>query len=197
MSLDPEELRVGAAYEAARGGARAAAIELRRRRRIDLGDLISLVFESRDTLAAAAEEALRAERIEDREWVRGEAGKFASLLPPEGGLAASLFVEVADAAEMASTLSELDGIAGSIHLEIDGSSCQAVAASPGKVAEGSAPVAYLRFELTPSQREAWIEGARVLLRAAHPRYSVSTELSDEQRAAIAADLMPASSGQRR
>ena len=88
---------MGASYEAARGDARAAAIELRRRRRIDLGDLISVVFESRETLAAAAEEALRAERIEDREWVRGEAGKFALLLPPPGGLAASLFVEVADA----------------------------------------------------------------------------------------------------
>ena len=197
MSLDPEDLRVGASYEAARGDARAAAIELRRRRRIDLGDLISVVFESRETLAAAAEEALRAERIEDREEVRGEAGKFALLLPPEGGLAASLFVEVADAAEMASVLAELDGIAGSIHLEIDGSRCQAAAISPGPVAEGAAPVAYLRFELTPSQREAWTEGARVLLRATHPRYSVGTELSDEQRAAIAADLMPASSGQGR
>jgi hypothetical protein len=58
-------------------------------------------------------------------------------------------------------------------------------------AEGAAPVAYLRFELTTSQREAWVEGARVLLRTTHPRYSVSTELSDEQRATIAADLIPA------
>ncbi|MGD1034006.1 MAG: DUF3501 family protein [Candidatus Dormibacteria bacterium] len=197
MSLDPEDLRVGASYEAARGDARAAAIELRRRRRVDLGDLISVVFESRETLAAAAEEALRAERIEDAAAVRDEAGRFGLLLPPEGGLAASLFVEVADAAEMASVLSDLAGIAGSIHLEIDGSRCPATAVPPGPVPEGAAPVAYLRFELTASQREAWTEGARVLLRAVHPRYSVGTELSDEQRAAIAADLVPASPGPRR
>jgi hypothetical protein len=196
MTLDPLDLRAGADYEAARGDARSAAIEMRRRRRIDLGDLISVVFESRETLLAAAEEALRAERVADPEGVAGEAGRFSLLLPPDGGLAASLYLEVADAAELASVLAELDGIGESIHLEIDGSRCPAAPLSLGLVAEGAAPVAYLRFALTSSQREAWAEGARVILRVTHPRYSASTELSDEQRAAIAADLAPASSGQR-
>jgi hypothetical protein len=104
MSLDSRDLRVGAAYERARAEARSDAIELRRRRRVDLGDLISVVFESRATLAAAAEEALRSERIEDLERVDEEAGRFGVLLPAAGGLAATLFVEVSDAAEMASVL---------------------------------------------------------------------------------------------
>ena len=190
MSLDPRELRVGPAYEAARGEARAEAVGLRRRRRVDLGDLVSVVFESRTTLVAAAEEALRAERIEDPARVPAEAGGFALLLPPEGGLAASLFLEVADPAELAAALSDLDGLAESVHLEIDGDQVPATVLPLGAAAEGAAPVAYLRFALTPSQREAWIEGARVRLRATHPRYSVSTELSDEQRAAIATDLVP-------
>ena len=56
MSRDSRDLRVGAAYERARADARSDAIELRRRRRVDLGDLVSVVFESRETLAAAAEE---------------------------------------------------------------------------------------------------------------------------------------------
>ena len=85
MSFDPEELRVGAAYEAARGGARAAAIELRRRRRVDLGDLISVVFESRDTLAAAAEEALRAERVEDPGGSAARPAGSRRCCPPRGG----------------------------------------------------------------------------------------------------------------
>jgi len=197
VTLDPRDLRAGASYESARGEARAAAVELRRRRRVDLGDLISVVFESRETLAAAAEESLRAERVEDPERVAGEAGRFGLLLPPEGGLAASLFLEVSDAAELASVLAELDGIAGSVHLEIDGSGCAATVLPLGAVTEGAAPVAYLRFALTGSQREAWVEGARVLLRVTHPRYAVSTELSDEQRAAIAAELIPVSPGRLR
>ena len=196
MSLDPRDLRVGAAYEGARTKARSDAIELRRRRRVDLGDLMSVAFESRETLAAAAEEALRSERIEDPERVGEEAGRFGLLLPPTGGLAATLFLEVSDAAEMASTLTELEGAAESVQLEIDGSRVPATVFPFSPAAGGAPPVAHLRFELTASQREAWMEGARVLLRVAHPRYSASTELSDEQRAAIAADLLPAVAGER-
>jgi hypothetical protein len=191
MSLDSRDLRVGAAYERARAEARSDAIELRRRRRVDLGDLISVVFESRATLAAAAEEALRSERIEDLERVDEEAGRFGVLLPAAGGLAATLFVEVSDAAEMASVLTELEGVAESVQLEIDGSRASATVFPFSGAPGGAAPVAYLRFDLTASQREAWIEGARVLLRVAHPGYVASTELSDEQRAAIAADLLAA------
>jgi hypothetical protein len=197
MSLDPQTLRVGAPYESARADARSAAIELRRRRRVDLGDLISIVFESRETLAAAAEEALRSERIEDRERVAAEADRFGLLLPAPGGLAATLFLEISDAAELASVQSELEGVAESVQLEIDGSRVPATVFPFSAPAEGAAPVAYLHFDLTTSQREAWVEGARVLLRSTHPRYSVSTELSDEQRATIATDLIPAASGERR
>jgi hypothetical protein len=196
MSLDPRDLRIGASYESARADARADAIELRRRRRVDLGDLMSVVFESRETLAAAAEEALRSERIDDPERVVEEAGRFGLLLPPAGGLAATLFLEVSDAAEMASALTELEGVAESVQLEIDGSRVPAMVFPFSPAAGGAPPVAYLRFDLTASQREAWIEGARVLLRVAHPGYSASTELSDEQRAAIAADLRPAAAAER-
>jgi len=185
---------VGATYEHARAEARSAAVELRRRRRVDLGDLLSVVFENRVTLAAAAEEALRAERIEDPERVEEEAGRFGLLLPPPGGLAATLFVEVSDAAEMASVLPELEGVAESVQLEIDGSRVPATVFPFSAASGGAAPVTYLRFDLTASQREAWIEGARVLLRVTHPRCVTSTELSDEQRAAIVADLLAAAEG---
>jgi hypothetical protein len=196
MSLDPRGLRVGASYEGVRANARSDAVELRRRRRVDLGDLMSVVFESRETLAAAAEEALRSERIEDPQRVGEEAGRFGLLLPPAGGLAATLFLEVSDAAEMASALTELEGVAESVQLEIDGSRVPTTVLPFSPAAGGTPPVAYLRFELTASQGEAWIEGARVLLRVAHPGYSASTELSDEQRAAIASDLLPAAPGER-
>jgi len=188
VSLDPQDLRVGASYEGSRGDARTAAVELRRRRRIDLGDLVSVVFENRDTLRAAVEEALRAERLTDPEQVAAEAERFGPLLPSDGGLAASLYLEVADAAELTSRLAELEGIAESVHLEIDGSRSPAAAFPIGVTAGPATPAAYVRFKLTGSQREAWLEGARVVLAVEHPRYSARSELSDLQRAAVAADL---------
>lgn len=189
MSLGPQDLRVGTSYELARGEARALAIELRRRRRVDLGDLLSLVFENRETLLAAAEESLRAERIEEPERVAGEAAGFRALLPPPGTLAASLYLEVTDAADLPPLLEELEAIAEGVHLEIDGTRAQAAVLPLGAGGDRTAPAAYLLFTLTDSQREAWREGARVRLGVVHPRCSAITELSDEQRAAIAADLV--------
>jgi hypothetical protein len=182
--LDAAEIRAGADYERARGAARAEAIELRRRRRIHLGDLVSLVFENRLTLRAAAEEALRADRSDDPAATRAEASRFASLLPRPGGLAASLYLDLADSSELAGLADDVEAIAGSVRLEVAG----AAAATEVIVSRSSAPAAYLRFALTGAQREAWLEGAPVGLAVSHPRCAAVTALSDEQRAALALDL---------
>src|ERR1039458_10107800 len=129
MSLGSRDLRAGASYQRARADPRSAARGIRRRSRVDLADLVSVVFESRETLGAAAEEALRSERIEDRKKVDQEAARFGLLVPPGGGLAATLFLEVSDAADMASVLTELEGVAESVQLEIDGSRVPASAFS--------------------------------------------------------------------
>lgn len=186
------ELRVGADYESARQDRRAEAIELRRRRRVGLGDLLSLVFENAQTLRAAAEEALRAERLEGEESVAAEAARWQPLLPAAGQLAASLYLEVADAARLGALAADLAAIAATVYLEVDARRSPALIATPaGPAAESlPAPAAYLRFELTESQSEAWREGARVVLGVAHPRCAATTELSDEQRAAVAQDLDP-------
>jgi len=182
--LQAGDLRVGAGYERVRMGARAEAIELRRRRRIRLGDLLTLVFENRETLRAAAEEGLRAERAEEPAAVAAEASRFQALLPPAGGLAASLYLELADPAELAGLAGDLEGIATAVRLEVAGEESGAQVTS----SQVTAPAAYLHFSLSAAQRESWLEGAPVRLSVSHPRYSAATDLSDEQRAALALDL---------
>jgi hypothetical protein len=184
MGLDAADLRLGAEYEAGRGGARGAATERRRLRRLQLGGLLSVVFENRDTLRAAAEEALRADRIDEPSAVSAEAARFAALLPARGGLAASLYLDVDDPSELAGLTPELPAIAAAIRLEV-ADSATAAEAVPAQV---PVPAAYLRFPLTAAQREAWLEGAPVRLLCDHPRCTASVALSDEQRAALAADL---------
>ncbi len=187
MGLEAADLRAGREYEAVRGTARAQAIERRRLRRLHLGDLLSLVFENRDTLHAAAEEALRSERVGEPSAVSAEAARFAALLPPRGGLAASLYLDVDDASELGGLTPELPEIAATIRLEVAGSAVQPEVLG----SQTPAPALYLRFPLSPTQREAWLEGAPVRLLCDHPRVSARVVLSDEQRAALAADLRPA------
>lgn len=188
--LQAADLMAGADYERARAGSRAEAIDLRRRRRVHLGELLSLVFENRETLRAAAEEALRADRIADASEVASEAARFGALLPVPGGLAASLYPEVADPAELAGLAEDLAAIAAAIRLEVAG----AAAVTEVLPSEVPTPAAYLRFGLTAAQREAWLEGAPVRLAVSHPRCSAAAILSDEQRAAISADLRAGAGG---
>jgi hypothetical protein len=192
MGLTARGLLVGADYEEVRLERRAAAIELRRRRRVSLGDLLSVVFENEETLRAAAEEALRAERVEDPESVAAEAARWRPLLPASGELTATLYLEVADVAKLGELAGDLIAIAGTLYLEVDARRSPATVSPPGDA--GAAPAAHLRFALSESQREAWREGARVVLGVSHPRCSATTELSDEQRAAIARDLVPREGG---
>jgi hypothetical protein len=184
MGLDATDLRAGAEYEAARSGARVEAIELRRLRRLHLGELLSLVFENRDTLRAAAEEALRAERVVEPSSVSAEAARFAALLPQRGALAASLYLDVDDPSELAGLTPDLPAIAASVRLEVAGSA----AAAEVLDSQVPSPAAYLRFPLNEAQREAWLEGAPVRLLCEHPRCTAAVALSDEQRATLAADL---------
>jgi len=54
-----------------------------------------------------------------RGWRGGRPLRAAA--PPGGRARRTLFLEVSDAAEMASALTELEGVAESVQLEIDGS----------------------------------------------------------------------------
>lgn len=184
MGLEAADLRTGSGYETVRGGARAEAMGRRRLRRVHLGELLSLVFENRETLRAAAEEALRAERVGEPSAVAAEAARFAALLPLRGGLAASLYLDVDDASELGGLTPELLEIGAAVRLEVAGS--PAIPEVLGS--QVPTPALYLRFPLSAAQREAWLEGAPVQLVCDHPLLCASVALSDEQRAALAADL---------
>jgi hypothetical protein len=184
------DIRPPAAYEPARADARREVIELKRNRRITLTDLVTLVFENRQTVRAVVEELLRAERIESSERIAEELEVFNTLIPGERELTATLFLEITDPAELAARLGELRGIEAAVHLEID---AERVAPDPeaGRTRDDrTSSVHYLRFRLSESERDALLRGAQVALVADHEHCTARVILSDAQRAALAADLQP-------
>ena len=187
--LTPADVRSPAAYEPARADARRQVIELKRHRRVTVGDLITLVFENRETVRAVVEELLRAERIDDPERIAEELAVFNSLIPGERELSATLFLEITDPAELASRLGELRGIENSVYLEVEGERI-APSAEPGRERDDrTSSVHYVRFRLNDAQRAAALRGGSIAVVADHPGCSSRTELSDDQRAALAADLL--------
>ena len=88
------------AYETVRDNFRKDIIEKKKKRRLAVGDKVSLVFENRDTVIFQIQEMLRAERITDLDKIREEIAVYNELIPNLGELSATLFLEIEDQSHM-------------------------------------------------------------------------------------------------
>jgi hypothetical protein len=185
--IDLGDVRVGPGYELARGDERHRIAELKRSRRIHLGDTLALVFENRDTIRSTLEEALRTERIDDPDRVAGELAAFNAVVPEPGQLAALLFLEVADPADLSAAAAHLEGIEQAVFIEVDGKRVRGVPEAVSPPGE-SAAAHLLRFVLEPEQRSAIAGGSAIIVGTEHPHLRVNVPLDDDQRRAVAPDL---------
>ena len=190
QKLTLADIRPPAVYERAREAARRRVIDLKRPRRVALGPDVTLVFENRDTLAFQVEEMLRAEHIGDPRKIQEEIDVYNGLLPGEGELSATLFVEITDAGAIRPTLNRLVGIDEHVRLEVDGVVVRAEFEAGRSEADRISSVQYLRFRLPEASRRRIGEaGATVALACDHPAYAHRVALADETRASLAADLL--------
>ena len=97
------------AYEKVRAEKKAATIETKRRRRIELGTVVTVMFESRDTMWYQIQEMLRAERVISEEGVLDELRAYNPLIPEPGQLCATIFIELTSDAAMREWLPKLVG----------------------------------------------------------------------------------------
>ena len=94
--LTQDDLIPNLDYERQREEFRSRIIELKKRRRISVGPLITLVFENRDTLQFQVQEMIRVEHIFDPVKVREELDVYNALLPVPGELSATLLIEIVE-----------------------------------------------------------------------------------------------------
>jgi hypothetical protein len=176
-------------YEAVRDDLRRRTIAVKRPRRVTLGPNVTVVFENRTTMIFQVCEMLRAEHIVEPAKIQHEIDVYNSLLPDEGQLAATLFVEVTDAAQIRPVLERMVGIDEHVTLEIGGARVKA-AFEPGRSeADRISSVQYLRFDLDEAARRALATpGTPVALASDLPGYPHRAPLSDDTRASLAADL---------
>ena len=168
-----------------------AIIALKERRRVAVGDRISLAFENRETARHQIQEMCRVERITDPARVAEEVAVYNSLIPGDGELSATLFVEITDQAAIKPTLDRLIGLdrPGVLTLHIgEGRAIDAVWEA-GHSEEGRiAAVQFVRFPLPPEARTAFLGGSRAALRIEHPAYRAFTVVPDVVAAELRGDL---------
>jgi hypothetical protein len=98
------------AYEKVRERFRQEIIEKKQKRRISVGDKVSIVFENRETVIFQIQEMLRAERIADLDKIREEIAVYNELIPNPGELSATLFLEIENQSNLREDLLRFLGI---------------------------------------------------------------------------------------
>lgn len=189
--LTIDDIADARAYERERVQLRAHVIELKRRRRVSLGTVVTLMFENRDTMRYQIQEMARVERIFTDEGIQEELDVYNPLIPESGHLCATLFIELTSDDQMREWLSKLVGIEHSVLFRLtDGSTVRCVV-DPQHAAQltrehVTAAVHYITFAFTPDQVAAFGDG--VVLAIDHPEYLEAVELAPSTIAELRADL---------
>lgn len=194
--LTPDDILDLRAYERVRDDFRQQVMARKRRRRVALGPIATVVFESVDTVRFQVQEMARAERIATDEGIRQELDVYNRLLPAPGELSATLFLELTSEADLRHWLPRLVGIERALAIEV-GQPGGAPVAVPSE-AEATHAEALTRETVTPAVhyvRFRFDQEARrrfgtlpVALAAHHPEYEARTPLEDAVRDELLGDL---------
>lgn len=182
------------AYERERDEFRPHVIELKRRRRVHLGTIITFLFENRDTIRFQIQEMARVEKLTTDAEIQVELDIYNPMVPEPGQLCATMFIELTTDDQMREWLPKLANVERSVLLRLPGG-LEARAVIDEQHEQGltreevTAAVHYLRWDLTPEQVEAFAQGP-VQLAIDHPSYLEQTELSETTRTELLSDLRP-------
>jgi hypothetical protein len=177
-------------YEKKRGEFRRRIIQIKKKRRIAVGEHITLVFENRDTMLFQVQEMIRIERIVDEAQIAQEIEVYNSLIPAESELSATLFVEAQERSELRSLLRQLVGLDQYITLRIGDHFAVPARFEEGRSLNGQiSSIQYIRFPFTAEQRAAFCNGSKpVSIVISHPNYQANATLSTETLAALVQDF---------
>jgi hypothetical protein len=170
--INRKDIKGPALYAPIRDDYRRRVIELKRARRVLVGDRVSLVFENRHTLTMQIE---------------AEIEVYNALMPTDDSLAATLFVELPADADARTELHALVGLDEHVALTI-GDHRLPAAFEPGRSTDDKiSAVQYVRFPLPPAARAALADPATpVAIVIDHPNYQHTTS-APALRGALAGD----------
>lgn len=168
---------------------RPEMIAYRRDRRVELGDLMQLDFEDRETVRWQVNRMIGVENITDAEKINHELATYNVLVPGYQELCATLLIGIDDMEELYRWKPLLVGINDKLVLEVDGSRARLIPDDEGTRDEEPPMVQYIKWVLTDEQAAGLrTAGTTVVVGVEHDNYDVKVTLTDEHRARLAAML---------
>lgn len=182
------------AYERERESFRSRVMEVKRRRRVALGTLMTVAFENRDTMRLQIQEMLRVEKLVSDEAVMEELRAYNPMIPEPGHLCATLFVELTSEEQVREWLPKLAGLEHSISVELSNGTRVRGELDPAHAAgltrdDVTAAVHYLTFRFSPEDVDTFASGpVRVVCDLSS--YLEVAQLSETTKQELLNDLRP-------
>lgn len=176
------------AYEQAREKARQRIIALKQKRRVAVGDKVTLVFENRDTVIFQIQEMMRAEKITDLDKIREEIEVYNELVPEPGALSATLFLEIADQERLREELLKFLGIDEALYFNVGAHAIHARFEEGRSKEDKISAVQYVKFPFTEGARRAFIAGEKAELVIDHPNYRGRAVIDPATRQSLTEDF---------
>ncbi|HMG52138.1 MAG TPA: DUF3501 family protein [Kofleriaceae bacterium] len=182
------DIKGPALYGPIRDDYRKRVIEMKRARRVLIGDRVSLVFENRHTLALQIEEICRAEGLTRDDQIESEIAVYNELMPTQTSLSATLFIELPPEADPYTALRDLVGLDEHVVLHIGPHAIRA-AFEPGRSTDDRiSAVQYTRYPLSSLALAALAApGTEVAVEIDHPNYRRRTACPEATRSSLAGD----------
>ena len=141
-------------YEKVRHTYRQDIIAYKKNRRISLGPNVMLTFENEKTLTFQIQEIMRAERLVRDEQIQEEVDVYNTIMPPENGFSATLFIEVVEEAKIRPVLNKFIGLTDrqSLYLDINGEKIYAEFEQGREEENKISSVHYVQFQFSSEQK---------------------------------------------
>jgi hypothetical protein len=187
--VEPTEILDLTAYEKIRPEFLERMIELKRPRRVHVGEILCFIFENRDTVIFQIQEMTRAERSVSDAAVAAEVAVYNELVPRDHELSATLMIEIPNQTSIRPQLDRLIGIDEHVHLDIGDESVRATFDDKQFQEDRVSAVQYIRFPLGRDLATRFRDpSVSVELRVDHPNYAGKTVIEGEARASLSDDL---------
>ena len=192
MALTRDSLLTLEAYAKARPRMRAEVMEVKKLRRVMLGEHILLIFENELLIRYQIQEMLRVEKIFEEAGIQHEFDTYAPLVPDGDNFKVTMQIEYPDEDRRRVMLAKLKGVEDRVWVRVAGYDPVFAIADEDLERENdekTSSVHFLRFQLTAGMVAAAKQGAALSVGIDHPEYLANTgALAEAVRASLAGDL---------
>jgi hypothetical protein len=178
-------------YARRRQELRRSLVAVKRLRRMEVGPVATLHFESFETMRMQIQEMLHIEKGGE-EQLAGELAAYNPLVPDGQELVATVLFEIDDPLRRANFLARLGGVEETVFVEVGADKIRGVpeADQDRTTAEGKASsVQFVHFPFTTSQIARFRQASeRVIVGFDHPAYAHMSVMPEPVRQALAGDF---------